>query len=122
MNVQAHIQRASQGPWIDGEVLHFAHIKERIRKKALNSNNPLHWEEYKKANTYVRNISRKKHQNCINNYFENVDKVPKNFWKFVKIHTNKSSYPVEMSYNGKVSSNSKGKVDLFNEHFFQIIQ
>jgi hypothetical protein len=115
------IKSNGNSPWIDGEILHKANIKERLRKIAKKSNKVHDWDKYKQANNLLRNSIRNKYNLFIKNAFDELGSNPKRFWGLIntKSKHKKCNVPHEITYCGISTSDTKTKCDFFNQHFFK---
>ena len=84
-------------PWYDFEIKKHSRLRDRLRRKALKSHNPTHWQTYKSARNKVNNL--KKHakelfySNLENNLTDTMSNNKHDFWKIVRhfVKENKSS-------------------------------
>ena len=119
-------------PWYDHEIRKYSRQRDRLRKKALNSQNPSHWHAYKTARNKVNNL--KKHAKEI--FYSNLEDMltetmtnnKQDFWKTVRhfVKRNKSSGSIpplvtaDENLETKMHVTDQEKVECLNEYFTSI--
>ena len=80
--------------WINGsgfpEILH---QKESLRKRARKSNSALLWEKFRELRRSAKRMIKTKKRDYIRNLANTIKFNPKQFWKFFKSKSNKSTLP-----------------------------
>ena len=119
-------------PWYDFEIRKNSRLRDKLRRKALNSHNPLTWKAYKSARNKVNNL--KKHakemfySNLEDNLTESMSNNKQEFWKIVRhfVKSNKSSDsipPLVITDDNDETSmyvTDQEKVECLNEYFASI--
>jgi hypothetical protein len=109
-----------QNPWIDGDVLHNAHIKESLFKKAKLTGKQIDWDKFKKQRNYLKNLINKKYSQYVNEVFDDIAVNPKKYWGLVSIKSKRKckSVPNEVNFQGISTSDPSVKSQYFNDHFY----
>ena len=119
-------------PWYDFEIKEHSQQRDRLRKKAIKSQNPIHWKNYKLARHKVNNL--KKHakemfySNLENNLTETMSSNKQDFWKkvrhFIKENKSSGSIPpllIKAENNETIMHvTDQDKVECFNDYFSSI--
>ena len=106
--------------WFDKECAKLRNKRNRLKKRALNSDNLEHWNTYKKIRNKMKNTLRRKHKDFINNLGELTKKNPKRFWSYIKCRKKCNVIPDLMHFNGKTGETNQDIANMFNS-FFQSV-
>ena len=111
-------------PWITNEIKQMIRKRNRIRKKAKKSNNPMHWYKFRQIRNKIVNklkSAKDKHYDKTTQKIETQQFCSKDWWKMVKevsCFTNKSSeLDVLINENGIVINDDEEKANLLNNYF-----
>ena len=63
------------------KLLHLTNLKVRLGKRDKLSSNDNHWLQSKKCSNVLRNLTRRKHGQYLDETFEVISDNPKQFWK-----------------------------------------
>ena len=89
--------RPTDKPWINGEFKRLIRKRNRLRKRFKRSNDPVHYQQYKKIRNAVVSLNRKNilaYHNSIEDQLIN-NSNPKLFWKSIKnIISHKSDFGI----------------------------
>ena len=80
--------REKDNPWFSNEIRKEIRIRDRIRKKLLESQNENNIIKYKKQRNKVNNmktIAKEKCENNLDNFLLNHSSNPKMYWKIMKM-------------------------------------
>jgi hypothetical protein len=80
--------REKDKPWFSNEIRKEIHIRDRLRKKLLKSQNENNIIKYKKQRNKVNNmkkIAKEKFENNLDNFLLNNSSNPKMYWKIMKM-------------------------------------
>ena len=119
-------------PWYDFTIRKHSRLRDKLRKEALKSHNPAHWQAYKSARNKVNNL--KKHakelfySNLEDNLTDTMSNNKQDFWKivrhFVKENKSSGSIPPLVITNEndetKMYVTDHEKVNCLNEYFTSI--
>lgn len=111
------LKNPNSPPWIDGEILLLSRKKERLRRKALQSNNPNTWAAYRRARNKLRSLVNKKYDHYVYESFSGNSENMKRFWGLVRSKCKNKTTPPRVSYNDRTESTPLGKAKLFNSFF-----
>ena len=115
--------RMRDKPWVMNEFRRLVRKRNRLWKRFRRTNNPEHYQVYKRVRNAAVSLSRK----CIKDYANSVDiqlqhnDDPKIWWKKVKaLLTSKghqSIPPIIDTASGKIVSSDYEKANIFNQFF-----
>ena len=80
--------REKNKPWFSNDIRKEIRIRDRIRKKLLESQNKNNIIKYKKQRNQINNmkkISKEKFENDLDNFLLNNSSNPKMYWKIMKM-------------------------------------
>ena len=120
-------------PWYDFTIRKHSRLRDKLRKQALKSHNPAHWQAYKSARNKVNNL--KKHAkelfycNLEDNFTDTMSNNKQDFWKivrhFVKENKSSGSIPPLVITNENDETNmyvtDHEKANCLNEYFTSIL-
>ena len=119
-------------PWYDSVIKTHSRLRDKLRRKAVNTQNHTHWQAYKSARNKVNNL--KKHakelfySNLEDNLTDTMSNNKQDFWKIVRhfVKENKSSGSIPplviTNENDETSMHvtDREKVECLNEYFTSI--
>ena len=105
-----------RSPWFDSECFQKCKEKEKLHKKFKSNRTVLNELKFRTCRKEFKNLVKAKMRTNFDD--QNRNNLTKKFWSYVK-STSKSTRIPELVYlNGKTSSDSKTKADMFNEFFY----
>ena len=114
--------RKTDPPWLTNNIKKLLRKKKRLYDKYKKSNNPSHWDIYKRFRNHVTSELRKSKQNQIDKLSErlvNSETGQKDWWKtlkgFIKPDLTNSIPP--LSKDDKIYSDDNDKASIFNDFF-----
>ena len=121
--------RPNDKPWFNSELRREIRKRDRLRKKALNKNSLIIYEQYKKQRNYVNNLKKETKQSFYSDIHGLIDTYSNNnnqdFWKLVRKLTKTSGQSVNIPpllnpNTGEVVVSDLEKATLFNNYFANI--
>ena len=82
--------RPNDKPWFNSELRQNIRRRDRLRRKALKSNNPTDRERYKHQRNHVNNLkkyARENYTNTLDDLITNTNTGSKAFWLWVDLWT-----------------------------------
>ncbi|CAB4002571.1 Hypothetical predicted protein [Paramuricea clavata] len=96
-------------------------LNNRLRKKALKSHKPKHWDEFKKEQNLVSRLVKQSHSSYLNDIIgASLDTNPKKFWFYVRTSKSDSSGIPPLKFNDKLCVSDKSKADALNFQFHSV--
>ena len=115
--------RASKSPWVTKRLKQLMHQRDSLKLKAIRSNDPNVWLDFKKKRNIVKNeIKKAKKAYYLKEFCENAGNSKKT-WKIInELTSRKHDNPQikEISLNGSVVTGCKKLSEAFNDHFASI--
>ena len=115
---KVRVNNSKSVTWLDKECAKLRNKRNRLKKRALTSDNLEHWNTYKKIRNKMKNTLRRKHKDFINNLGELTKKNPKRFWSYIKCRKKCNVIPDLMHFNGKTGETNQdiaNKRDINNK-------
>ena len=107
-------------PYFTREIIHILHQKESLRKRARKSNSALLWEKFRELRRSAKRMIKTKKRDYIRNLANTIKFNPKQFWKFFKSKSNKSTLPDTMTLADSTFKSSSDKADALNKFFASV--
>lgn len=114
------IKRSYKPPYITSDIIHAIHKKETLRKRAKSSNSPQLWEKFRELRRNIKSAIKTKKREYISSLAESVQNNSKEFWRFFKAKSTKSSLPDTMTLNGLKLTTAETKANAFNKYFASV--
>ena len=105
-------------PWIDADVRHMSNMKETARRKAKRTNSATMWAKYRHLRNQLKNKVQSKYKEYIRCETEHIMSSPKRAWSIMHTKLKSKNIPHSMTFNEKISDDSKEKAEMFNAFFF----
>ena len=114
-----NIKSRGEPKWFDSEIREMSRVKDRLRKRARESQVPEDQEAFKNYRAlYKQKVLHKKKEFITTvDPCESDSAVNKKFWSHVKSKTNCSRIPDAVQYNSRYRTAAKDKSELFNTFF-----
>ena len=119
-------------PWYDSVIKTHSRLRDKLRRKAVNTQNHTHWQAYKSARNKVNNLKKRAKELFYSNLEDNLTDTMSNnkqeFWKivrhFVKENKSSGSIPplvITIKYDEtSMHVTDREKVECLNEYFSSI--
>ena len=115
--------RLSKSPWINSSLKKLMHKRDILKLKAIRSENPSDWREFRKHRNFVNSQVRITKQSYYNNAFQENKGKMRNSWRVINELTFrkvKNSSIKEIKLNDKSIHDSPELSETFNSHFATI--
>ncbi len=112
----------SSPPYVTSDLVHEIRKKETLREKVKKSNSPELWERFRDLRRKIKSEIRKKKREYIQGLAESVRDNSKEFWRFFKYKSNKSTLPDTMTHGDSRFSSSQAKAVAFNSYFASVFR
>ena len=114
--------RKTDPPWLTTNIKKLLRKKKRLYDRYKKSNNPHHWETYKRFRNHVTSELRKSKLSQISKLTEklnNSETGPKDWWKILKgfIKPDQTSTIPPLNKNDIIYTDDNEKANIFNEFF-----
>ena len=100
--------------YFTNEIVHLLHQKETTRRRAKKSDSVELWEKFRRLCWSVKSLIKIKKSEYL---AETLPTNPKEFWKFFKSKSSKSSLPDTMTLADSSFTTSTAKADALNQFF-----
>ncbi len=114
------VDRSYTPPYFTSEIVHLLHQKETTRKRTKKSDSIELWEKFRDLRRAVKGLIKTKKREYIKNLAETLTTNPKEFWKFFKSKSCKSSLPDTMTLADSSFTTSTAKADALNQFFASV--
>lgn len=124
--------RTDDKPWYDSEIRKTSRQRDRLKKKAIKSKNPAHWQAYKSIRNKVNNLKKHAKEMFYNNLeytlTETASSNKRDFWKLVRhfVKENKTSDSIpplsstDENNQTQIHVTDQEKVECLNNYFTSI--
>ena len=113
-------------PWITRELLRKIQKRDFLKKKAISSNNPVIWDQFRCARNQANNVIKLAKRLYVSDNLEaNKDNLHKT-WNVINELTSrnsgKSTNILEIKVDNKIVSNPMDIAETINDHFTNVAQ
>ena len=113
-----------KAPWINSELKKGTRDRDAAKRKAMASNDPRDWAEYKKLRNTINNNIKTSKASYYSNAFGQSKGNSRKKWQAINDLTSRRTNNTtvkELKLNGSIISNYSGLSNAFNDHFFNTL-
>ena len=116
------LKDAKSPKWIDSEIIKLSKKKDRLWRRAKQSNSPTLWESYRILRKQIKTATKRKYHDFLMNIQSDLKDNPKKFWSFYGAKTKSSRIPKVVCFGNQKASTPVAKANLFNRFFASVFQ
>ena len=116
------LKDAKSPKWIDSEIIKLSKQKNRLWKRAKQSNSPMLWDNYRAKRKQIKTATKRKYRDFLMNMQTNLKVDPKKFWSFYAAKTKSARIPKVVCFGDQKASTPAAKANLFNRFFASVFQ
>ena len=117
------LARIKKAPWINSELKKGMRDLDATKRKAMASNDPRDWANYKKLRNTINNNIKTSKASYYSNAFSQSRGISGKTWQTINELTSRRTNNTtvkELKFNGSIISNSSEFSNAFNDHFSAI--
>ena len=116
------LKDAKSPKWTDSEIIKLSKQKNRLWKRAKQSNAPILWDNYRAKRKQIKTYTKRKYHDFLMNMQANLKDDPKKFWSSYGAKTKSAKIPKVVCFGDQKATTSVAKANLINRFFASVFQ